>query len=144
MNGQTTTPVSQNTPPAKGPVILLIEDDSLLSRMYKAKFNMEGFQVIVADDGEKGLKIATEQKVDFVILDIMMPKISGLDLLATLREHPQGKNLAVIVLTNLAQEEKTQKAMSLGAKEFLIKANVTPGQVVNKVKQYLTRPQKTA
>ena len=132
-----TPPIQKETPKSSGPIVLLIEDDSLLSRMYKTKFSIEGFQVLVADDGEKGLKMAEEQKVDFIILDIMMPKISGLDLLAQLRLDPKGKNIPVIVLSNLAQEEKMKKAISLGAKEFLIKANVTPRDVVSKVKQYL-------
>lgn len=131
-------PSSQpTTQKATAPVVLLIEDDSLLARMYKTKFTMEGFEVLIAEEGEKGLRMALEQKVDFIILDVMMPKISGLDLLAQLRQDPRGKNIPVIVLSNLAQPEKTKQALSLGAKEFLIKANVTPGEVVAKVKQYL-------
>lgn len=119
------------------PVILLIEDDSLLLKMYKTKLEKEGFQVLAAEDGQKGLKMALEEKVDFILLDIMMPKISGLDLLTKLRQNPKGKNIPVIVLSNLAQPEKSKKALDLGAKEFLVKANFTPSQVVAKVKQYL-------
>lgn len=140
-------PVTQpSTPIPTGPIVLLIEDDSLLSKMYKTKLNMEGFNVLVAEDGETGLKMALEQKIDFIILDVMMPKISGLDLLVQLRQNPKGKNIPVIVLSNLAEEEKMKKAVSLGAKEFLIKANVTPGDVAAKVKQYLgakSQPPKT-
>lgn len=119
------------------PVVLLIEDDLLLVKMYKTKFLNEGFQILTAGDGEIGLKLALEQKVDFIILDVMMPKMSGLDFLSQLRQKPKGQNIPVIVLSNLAQQEKAKKALKLGAKEFLIKASLTPGQVVAKVRQYL-------
>lgn len=117
--------------------ILLIEDDSLLVKMYETKFKMEGFEVLTALDGETGLKMALEEKVDFIILDIMLPKLSGLDLLAKLREQGVHFNTPVIVLTNLARQTDNDKAKTLGAKEYLVKANLTPTEVVNKVKQYL-------
>jgi len=126
------------TQTSKKPLILLIEDDSLLIKMYKTKFTAEGFEVIVAEEGESGLKMALENPVNFIILDIMMPKLSGLEVLETLRQHPKGKTIPVIVLSNLDQEEKAQKALQLGAKEFLVKANFTPAQIVEKVRKYLT------
>lgn len=124
-------------PQASGPIVLLIEDDPLLIKMYKTKFEAEGFRVLTAGDGEIGLKMALEQKIDFIILDVMMPKISGLDVLAKLKQNPKGQAIPVIVLSNLAEQEKAQKALQLGAKEFLVKANLTPSQVVAKVRQYL-------
>lgn len=124
-------------PQTPAPVILLAEDDSLLANMYKTKFTREGFQVLTAEDGEETLKIALEQKIDFMILDIMMPKLSGIDVLKKLRQDPRGAKLPVLVLSNLAQEKEAQEAIQLGAKEFLVKANLTPSQVVLKVKQYL-------
>lgn len=133
-------PSVQTPQPAQKPrvqTILLVEDDPLLSRMYQTKFTKEGYRVLLAEDGEAGLKIALEQRIDFLILDIMMPKLSGLDLLAKLRENPRGKTIPVIVLSNLAQQKEAEKALALGAKEFLIKANLTPSQVSAKVKQYL-------
>lgn len=117
--------------------VLLIEDDPLLVKMYQTKFETEGFKVLTVSDGETGLKTALEQKVDFIILDMMMPKMSGLDLLTKLRQDPRGQSIPVIVLSNLAQQEQAQKAIQLGAKEFLLKANFTPSQVVAKVRQYL-------
>ncbi len=121
----------------KKPLILLIEDDSLLIKMYKAKFIAEGFEVIVAEEGESGLKMALENPVSFIILDVMMPKLSGLEVLEKLRQDPKGKIIPVVVLSNLDQEEKSKKAVQLGAKEFLVKANFTPAQIVEKVRKYL-------
>ena len=121
----------------KKPLILLIEDDSLLIKMYKAKFIAEGFEVIIASEGESGLKMALENPVSFIILDVMMPKLSGLEVLEKLRQNPKGKIIPVIVLSNLDQEEKSKKAIQLGAKEFLVKANFTPAQIVEKVRKYL-------
>jgi len=121
----------------KKPLILLIEDDSLLIKMYKAKFIAEGFEVIIASEGESGLKMALENPVSFIILDVMMPKLSGLEVLEKLRQDPKGKIIPVVVLSNLDQEEKSKKAVQLGAKEFLVKANFTPAQIVEKVRKYL-------
>jgi len=131
---------SQAVQPAQpvAPVILLAEDDSLLANMYKTKFTKEGFQVLMAEDGETALKIALEQKVDFIVLDIMMPKLSGIDMLKRLRQDPKGARIPVVVLSNLAQQKEAQEAIQLGVKEFLIKANLTPSQVAAKVKQYLS------
>ena len=125
------------TQTVKKPLILLIEDDSLLIKMYKTKFTAEGFEVIVAEEGESGLKMALENPVNFIILDVMMPRLSGIEVLESLRQNPKGKTVPVIVLSNLDREEKAKKALSLGAKEFLVKANFTPTQIVEKVRKYL-------
>ena len=129
---------NQTNLPPKKPLILLIEDDSLLIKMYKTKFTAEGYEVIVAEEGESGLKMALENPVNFIILDVMMPKLSGLEVLESLHQNPKGRTIPVIVLSNLDQEEKAKKAIQLGAKEFLVKANFTPTQIVGKVRQYLS------
>lgn len=121
----------------KKPKVLLIEDDIFLVKMYKEKFDMEGFQLLVAEDGEIGLKMALEEKVNLIILDLMIPKLPGIELLRKLRESDNGKNIPVIVLTNLAEKDKKQQAMELGAKEFLVKANLTPGELIKNVKGLL-------
>ena len=118
-------------------MILLVEDDPLLVKMYKAKFTNEGYGVIGALDGEAGLNLALKGGIDIIILDVMMPKLSGIDLLARLRQDDRGKDIPVLMLTNLTQEEEAKKALSLGAKEYLIKANLTPSQVVEKVRKYI-------
>jgi DNA-binding response OmpR family regulator len=117
--------------------ILIVEDDPLLTKMYTTKFITEGFEVASAADGEEGLSKATANHPDFIILDVMMPKLSGIDMLSRLRATEIGKNIPVIVLSNLSQEEEAKKALALGAKEYLIKANFTPSEVVTKVRMYL-------
>lgn len=118
-------------------VILLVEDDPVLSKMYTEKFKFEGFNVLSAGNGEDGLKTALSEKVDLILLDLMLPRLSGNELLAKLREDEKGKNITVIALTNLAEPEEKDRAMQLGVKEYLIKAMQTPEEVVNKVKSYL-------
>lgn len=131
--------VTQTSQPTKRPTVLLVEDDPLLVKMYNVKFTSEGFQVLTAPDGEAGLKMALNEKVDLIILDIMMPKLSGIDLLERLRQDPRGKNTPVIILTNLSEDEEKKKTLELGVKEYIVKANLTPGQLVEKVREYLGR-----
>jgi len=125
----------QQEPAAK--TILIVEDDPLLIKMYKTKFVSEGYSVFTAFDGEAGLSLALEKKPDLIILDVMMPKLSGIDMLKKLKGDAYGRNVPVIILSNLSQEEEAKKAFEYGAKEYLVKANFTPGQVFEKVKQYI-------
>jgi CheY-like chemotaxis protein len=118
-------------------MILLIEDDPVLCRMYSEKFRREGFEVLTAQDGQKGLKMALTENVDLVLLDIMLPRISGIDLLDQLRKDPKGRDMKVIALTNLADAAEKEKAIQLGVKDYLVKAMQTPEQVINKIKSYL-------
>ncbi|OGM04414.1 hypothetical protein A3E15_01165 [Candidatus Woesebacteria bacterium RIFCSPHIGHO2_12_FULL_42_9] len=105
--------------------------------MYQTKFESEGFKVISALDGEEGLSAALEQNVDLIILDIMMPRLSGLDMLSKYRQDVKGKGVPVIILTNLTREEEMKRAKELGVKEFIVKADYTPSEVVRKIKDYL-------
>jgi two-component system alkaline phosphatase synthesis response regulator PhoP len=119
-------------------VILIVEDDPVLLKMYTEKFNFEGFEVLNARDGEEALKIALEAaKIDIVLLDIMLPRMSGTDFLEQLRKDAKGKSIPVVALTNLAEEEEKQRAINLGVKEYLVKAMQTPEQVVEKIKKYI-------
>ena len=124
-------------PATDAPTVLFIEDDPLLLKMYETKFKSEGLRVLAAQDGEEGLRLATTEKVDLIILDLMMPKLSGLDMLERLRQQNKGKSHVVIVLTNLTKEEEIKRAMDLGVKEYLVKADLTPNEVASKVKAYL-------
>lgn len=117
--------------------ILIAEDDPLISKMYKTKLASEGYEVLAATDGEQALNEATKSSPDLILLDIMMPKMSGLDMLSKFRETQAGKDIPVIVLSNLSNQEEIQTANSLGAKEYLVKADHTPSQVVAKIKQYI-------
>lgn len=119
------------------PTILLIEDDPVLSRMYAEKFRHEGFNVKTALDGEAGLQEALSNGISIILLDIMLPKMSGTDLLEKLRSDSKGKDIPVVALTNLAEQAEKDKAMKYGVKEYLVKAMQTPEQVVEKVKKYI-------
>lgn len=117
--------------------VLLIEDDQNLAKMYKIKFRKEGFDIVTAADGEQGLQIFHEQPVDIILLDMLLPKLSGKSFLEQIRQLPQGKNTPVIILSNHTSREDAQDAYNLGVKEYLSKAMFTPEQVVEKVKSYL-------
>lgn len=119
--------------------VLLIEDDLPMVKMYSTKLRKENFEVEVACDGEEGLKRAKEWSPDLVVLDLMIPKIGGMELLEQLRADSKTKNLPVIILSNLSQEQDIERSKQLGVKEFLIKANFTPSQVVEKIKGYLRK-----
>jgi len=117
--------------------ILLIEDDTLLVNMYKAKLVSEGFEIMIAHEGEKGLEMALKENPDLILLDMMLPKLSGEDFLKKLQSDPEASKIPVLVLSNLSNPKDSKTAISLGAKEYLVKANLTPGQVVEKVRKYL-------
>lgn len=116
--------------------ILLIEDDPPMVRMYSTKLKTENFEVEVAYDGEEGLKKIKEQKIDLVLLDLMIPKLGGMELLEKVRADEKLKKIPVVILSNLSQEQDIQRAKELGVKDFLIKSNYTPSQVVEIVKSY--------
>lgn len=138
---QPSQPVNQDTAgqvAKKEPkVILVVEDDPVLLKMYTEKFNFEGFKVLNARNGDEALKVSLGNKVDIVLLDIMLPRVSGTDYLMKLRQDPRGRTIPVVALTNLAEETERQKALELGVKEYLVKAMQTPEQVVEKIKKYL-------
>jgi len=117
--------------------ILIIEDDSFLSEMYSEKLIQEGFETEIAFDGEQGLKKIEKVKPDLVLLDIVLPKMDGFEVLKKVKENDELKNIPVILLTNLGQKNEVEKGLSLGADEYIIKAHFTPTAVVSKVKEIL-------
>lgn len=119
--------------------ILLIEDDKMLSDMYAAKFAKAGHTVRQVDNGSKGLKMAKEEKPDMILLDIIMPKMDGFATLKGIRKDNSIKDVPVILLTNLGQEEDIRKGKELGADDYYIKANHTPAEVVEKVEEILKK-----
>jgi DNA-binding response OmpR family regulator len=129
-NGNVHTQQTQKT-------ILIVEDDPILSRMYTEKFTFEGFKVLVARDGEEALKVTEIEDVDTILLDIMLPRMSGTDFLERFRQVEKNKKIPVIALSNLTEQEERDRAMKLGVKEYLVKAMQTPEQVVVKIKKYL-------
>jgi two-component system, sensor histidine kinase and response regulator len=117
--------------------ILIVEDDPILARMYTEKFTFEGFRVLVARDGEEALKVTAIEPADAILLDIMLPRMSGTDFLERYRQTEKNKKTPVIALSNLTEQEERDRAMKLGVREYLVKAMQTPEQVVNKIKKYI-------
>jgi DNA-binding response OmpR family regulator len=116
--------------------LLLAEDDLQLVDMYSRKFELEGFEVQVAEDGRKALEIlAGGFNPDVAILDVMMPEVDGLQVLRKIKEEDQYKDLIVIMLTNLSDDKTAEQIYTLGATEYIVKAEMTPLEVANKVKE---------
>lgn len=118
--------------------ILLIEDDSLLSRMYEKSFKLEGIEVNTAEDGEEGYNKVLELMPDVVLLDIMMPVKNGLEVLDCIKNNESTKDIPVIILTNLAGHRDAELALSKGAVKYIIKSEHTPGEVVKMIKEILS------
>lgn len=117
--------------------ILLVEDDEMLNAMYTQKFIKEGYAVLSAFNGAEGIEMAQEHHPDIILLDIIMPKMDGFTALKKLKKGDETKELPVILLTNLGQEEDIRKGKELGAQDYFIKANHTPQEVVEKVKEVI-------
>lgn len=117
--------------------ILIVEDDPLMSRMYQKIFKFEGFEVDFAGDGEEGLEKVRSGKPTLILLDIMMPKMNGLEVLDKLKMDPELKGIPVIMLTNLAGTADAEAALTKGAVKYIIKSEYEPKQVVNMVKEIL-------
>ena len=123
--------------PDKTKTILIIEDEETISSMYKAKLEESGkFKVLTAYDGVSGLEAARKEKPDIVMLDVILPQIDGFSVLAELKKKDSTKKIPVIMLTNLGTDEDKEKGKKLGAADYLVKANLTPAQVEEKIKQY--------
>lgn len=117
--------------------ILIVEDDPLISRMYQKIFTFENYQVETAADGEEGLKKALTINPTAILLDIMMPKMNGLQVLERLKQDQNTKNIPVIMLTNLAGTQDAETALSKGAIKYIVKSEYEPKQVVDMVKEIL-------
>lgn len=119
------------------PRILLVEDDAFLAGMYVTKLTMEHFEVELANDGATGLAKAEELVPDLILLDVLLPKMNGFDVLKRIKEQPALKDIPVILLTNLGQKSDVTQGLDLGAADYLIKAHFMPSEVVEKIKRYL-------
>lgn len=117
--------------------ILIVEDDPLISRMYQTVFQFEGFEVNMARNGEQGLEVLKKHKPTLILLDIMMPTMSGIDVLKELKSDPKYRNIPVVVLTNLSGMEDAEKAIELGAVKFIVKSDNKPKQIVAQIKEIL-------
>lgn len=117
--------------------ILLVEDDETLSQVYVSRLELEGFDIKHVSNGEDALSAALEFKPDLILLDAMMPKITGFDVLDILRNTPETANIKVIMLTALSQAKDKERAEKLGIDEYLVKSQVVIGDVVERIKHHL-------
>ncbi len=117
--------------------ILLVEDDMALSAVYRSRLEIEGFDVREANNGEDALSATVEYRPDLILLDVMMPKISGFDVLDILRNTPETANVRIIMLTALSQPKDKERAEGLGVDDYLVKSQVVIGDVVARVKHHL-------
>lgn len=117
--------------------ILIIEDDKFLRELISQKLVKEGYDTAEAADGEKGVKAVKEEKPDLILLDLVLPGISGFEALAQIKEDPVLAEIPVIVLSNLSQKDDIEKALKMGADDYLVKAHRTPDEIVQKITSIL-------
>ena len=117
--------------------ILLVEDDTALASVYRSRLELEGFDVCEANNGEDALSLAVSEHPDLILLDVMMAKISGFDVLDILRNTPETTNIRVIMLTALSQPKDKERAEQLGVDDYLVKSQVVIGDVVERVRYHL-------
>ena len=117
--------------------ILFIEDESALQKTFGEVLSQEGYQMISALDGEIGLRLAKDKKPDLILLDLILPKVNGFDVLKKLKEDKETKDIPIIVLTNLEEMGDVDKAIELGATTYLVKASYSLKEVVEKIKKTL-------
>lgn len=119
---------------SKKPIkVLLVEDDSFISKMYVTKFTLQKFDVLAAADGEEGLQMAIAEIPDIILLDIMLPKMDGWQVLEHLKMNESTKKIPVLLLTNLGAQEDIERGLQLGATDYMIKAHFIPSEVIEKI-----------
>jgi two-component system response regulator VicR len=119
--------------------IAIIEDDQAISQMYRFKFEADGYDVETAENGKLGLELAEKMRPDIILLDLMMPEMNGDEVLAKIRATPWGKQTKVIILTNMGEQEIPDNVLGLGISRLILKADMTPRQVAELVKETLAK-----
>lgn len=117
--------------------IAIIEDDQVINQMYRMKFEAAGFDVATASDGEAGVAMVEKFKPSIILLDLQMPHMNGTEALEVIRKSSWGAKIPVIILTNLGEEEAPKSLRTLGIHSYIVKAELTPSQVVARVKEAL-------
>lgn len=117
--------------------IAIIEDEPVISQMYRMKFEAEGFEVEVADNGEIGVEMVSKIKPDIILLDLRMPVMSGTEALKKIRESKWGQGIPVLILTNVGEQEAPAALRKLNVHSYIVKADYTPSQVTKRVKEVL-------
>ena len=123
--------------PENKKIVFVVEDDVFLVKAYQIKFEKVGVEVWAVTDGKEALKFLGKDPPNVVLLDLLLPGVSGFDILAEIRKNEKWKNVPVYILTNLSQSEDVERAKALGVEEFLVKANTKINDIVEKVKKYL-------
>lgn len=118
--------------------VAIVEDDQTIAQMYRFKFEAEGYTVETAEDGKLGLELIEEMRPDMVLLDLMMPEMTGDQVLEAMRKTAWGKDIKVIILTNMGEQEIPDSVKTLGVTAVVLKANMTPRQVFELVKKHLS------
>jgi len=119
------------------PKIAIIEDDLAIAQMYRLKFEAEGYEAEVAENGKLGLELCQKMKPDIVLLDLMMPEMNGDEMLKEMRQTGWGKDIKVIILTNVGEQEAPEVLKKLNVAAFIVKADMTPRQVADLVKEHI-------
>ncbi len=119
--------------------ILLVEDELFIRELYERALSQAGYDVITAVDGQQALEVA-KKDLDLILLDIMLPKIHGIDVLKQLKKSDETKRIPVVMITNLGQESVINDAFKIGAQGYLIKMRLTPYEILNKVEEFLSNP----
>ena len=119
--------------------VLIVEDEDILAKVLEEKFQDEKFEVAVAGDGELALELAKSFKPNVIILDLILPKKDGFDVLRDLKSHPELKQIPVVILSNLGQDEELKRGLALGAADYLVKTQHPIKEVVEKVKAQLMK-----
>ena len=117
--------------------VLVVEDDKFLANAYKAGFEGEGFEVVLAYDGEEALSLAEQLRPDVILLDILIPKMDGFAVLQHLKANKDLENIPVIIASNLGQQQDIDKGLELGAKDFIVKSESSVTQILTKIKDIL-------
>ena len=116
--------------------IVLIEDDEILSKVIDEELESSGFDVIKSFDGIDGLEVVKDKKPDLILLDLVLPKMHGFDVLSELKDDPSTKDIPVIILTMLGGDEDVKKGISLGAEDYIVKSQHAVGEIIDKVKSF--------
>lgn len=119
------------------PKIVIIEDDLAIAQMYRLKFEAEGFEAEIAENGKLGLVLCEKMKPDMVLLDLMMPEMNGDEMLEKMRSTAWGKQIKVMILTNVGEQEAPENLKNLDVLAYVVKADMTPRQVADLVKTKL-------
>jgi DNA-binding response OmpR family regulator len=129
--------MENNIQEKRKPLVLVVEDDIFLANVHKKKLTKEGFEVAMAGNGDEALALAQKNKPDIILLDLIMPVKDGFQTLQELKANPELKDIKVIVLSNLSQEDDKQRVMDMGAIDYIVKANISFREIINQIRRHL-------